>query len=143
MSPRILVGLDGSDRSETALRYAASTFPDATLVCLHALDPFDRDPEDEGGETAPPLSNAWLEIERDRAEALFDRALEGLDAEPNVVRDTRMGSPAEAIVAYADENEIDGIVVGSYGRGGAMKLQLGSVAELVVRRASVPVTVVR
>lgn len=142
MSPRILVGLDGSDRSEAALRYAAETFPDATLVCFHAIDPFDRDPEVDD-EAPAPLSNAWLEAERERADDLFDRALERLDSTPDAVRDTRVGSPAEAIVAYADENEIDGIVVGSYGRGGAMKLQLGSVAELVVRRASVPVTVVR
>ncbi|WP_255171784.1 universal stress protein [Natrononativus amylolyticus] len=142
MSPRILVGLDGSDRSSAALRYAAETFPDATLVCFHAIDPFDRDPETDADAPAP-LSNAWLEAERERADELFDRALEGLEATPEVVRDTRVGSPAETIVAYADENDVDGIVVGSYGRGGAMKLQLGSVAELVVRRASVPVTVVR
>lgn len=141
MPDRVLVALDGSEQSENALAYAVDTFPDATLVCFHAIDPFDSDPE---GADAEPLTESWLESEHERADQLFDRALEavGVDAE-RIERETSIGAPAESIVAYAEQEAIDGIVVGSYGRGEASHLKLGSVSEVVVRRAPVPVIVVR
>jgi len=53
------------------------------------------------------------------------------------------GSVARAILAYADEQEIDVIVMGTHGRHGAMWLLLGSVAGKVVRLATCPVFTVR
>jgi nucleotide-binding universal stress UspA family protein len=47
------------------------------------------------------------------------------------------------IVTYADENDVDHVVLGSHGRKGLTRVLLGSVAEAVVRRSPVPVTVVR
>ena len=46
-------------------------------------------------------------------------------------------------MTYAEENDIDHIVVGSHGRGGVSRMLLGSVAETVARRSSVPVTIIR
>jgi len=54
-----------------------------------------------------------------------------------------VGRPTKVIVEYADDHDIDQIVMGSHGRSGMSRILLGSVAEIVVRRASVPVTVVR
>ena len=53
------------------------------------------------------------------------------------------GRPSRMIVSYAEENDIDHIVIGSHGRTGASRILLGSVAESVTRRSSVPVTIVR
>ena len=50
---------------------------------------------------------------------------------------------AQAIVAYADTEGYDHIVVGSAGRTGINKLMLGSVAKAVTARAHCPVTVAR
>ena len=50
---------------------------------------------------------------------------------------------AEAIVAYADAEGYDHIVVGSAGRTGLNKLMLGSVAQGVTAHAHCPVTVAR
>ena len=47
------------------------------------------------------------------------------------------------IIRYADENEIDLIVLGTVGRTGLSHLLLGSVAENVVRKAHCPVFTVR
>ncbi|MHC3439889.1 universal stress protein [Natrialbaceae archaeon A-gly3] len=140
MSDRVLVALDGSTQARKGLEYAADNHPEATLVCFHAIDPFDRDPENA---KAQPLTDAWLEAERDRADALFEEALEVVDHEGRVERETTVGSPAESIVAYAEEEDVDLVVVGSYGLGEAARLRLGSVAEVVVRRTPVPVLVVR
>jgi nucleotide-binding universal stress UspA family protein len=50
-----------------------------------------------------------------------------------------MGDPATEIVALAEEENVDLIVMGTHGRTGIKRLLMGSVAEAVVRRASCPV----
>ncbi|WP_372480611.1 universal stress protein [Halomicrobium sp. HM KBTZ05] len=52
------------------------------------------------------------------------------------------GSPHEAITAYVDANDIDAIVMGTTGTRGIGEILLGTVAELVVRTAPVPVITV-
>lgn len=52
-------------------------------------------------------------------------------------------SPARAICAHADEIGVDLIVIATHGRTGLDHLLIGSVAERVVRHASVPVLSLR
>jgi nucleotide-binding universal stress UspA family protein len=54
----------------------------------------------------------------------------------------RAGKPAEAILAYADEQGADLIVMGAHGESAVVRFFLGSVAERVVRHATVPVLTV-
>ena len=49
------------------------------------------------------------------------------------------GDPAAEIVRVADEEGVDLIVMSTHGRTGLTRMLMGSVAELVVRRASCPV----
>ncbi|MDH3734943.1 MAG: universal stress protein, partial [Gemmatimonadota bacterium] len=59
------------------------------------------------------------------------------------VRQMRRGvTIGPTIVDYADEQDIDLIVMGSHGRRGVPRLLMGSVAEEVVRSAECPVLVV-
>lgn len=51
-------------------------------------------------------------------------------------------TPAAEIVRYADDNDIDLIVVGTHGRTGFSRALVGSVAERVVRTAACPVLTV-
>ena len=53
------------------------------------------------------------------------------------------GHPANELIRYAEENEMDIIVIGTLGRTGIERLLLGSVAGNVVRHSKVPVMVVR
>ena len=46
---------------------------------------------------------------------------------------------ARAIVVYAEDNDIDHIVVGTGGKGAATRLMLGSVSSDVIARATCPV----
>lgn len=59
-----------------------------------------------------------------------------------VNREIRWGDPAVAIIAYAIENDIDMIVMGTRGKTGFERYLLGSVAEKVVRVSPVPVVTV-
>jgi nucleotide-binding universal stress UspA family protein len=52
-------------------------------------------------------------------------------------------SPAGALLDYAKKNAIDLIVVATHGRGAIAQVLLGSVAEKLIRSASVPVLTVR
>jgi nucleotide-binding universal stress UspA family protein len=54
----------------------------------------------------------------------------------------RPGLPADEILAYTEEREVDRIVMGTHSPGPVGKLLVGSVAESVLRRASVPTFIV-
>ncbi|MDY6837726.1 MAG: universal stress protein [Thermodesulfobacteriota bacterium] len=53
-----------------------------------------------------------------------------------------IGNPGEDILKYAQDEDIDLIIMGTHGRKGLERTLMGSVADLVVRRASVPVMTV-
>jgi nucleotide-binding universal stress UspA family protein len=54
---------------------------------------------------------------------------------------TESGCPDREIIAYAEANDIDVIVMGSHGREEIARILLRSVAEKVVHRAPTPVMV--
>ncbi len=69
------------------------------------------------------------------------RAVEalGLCARRKIV----VGTPAEVIVAEAQGEQADLIVMGTHGRSGLSHVLLGSVAEAVIRKAACPVLTVQ
>lgn len=81
---------------------------------------------------------SYREYGEDVVREVIDRASDrGLDGEGVL----RTGRPAEEIVEYAEESDVDVIVVGRQGHG-AIGKHLGSTAEKVTRMAEIPVTVV-
>ncbi|ELY92046.1 universal stress protein [Natrinema altunense] len=148
MSRHLLVPVDGSPLSNRALAFAFEEFDDVAIVALHVLDPTDpgySSPTDVSVKTEPPRgSDEWHERAAEEEERIFDDARElASDYGGEFDTETAVGAPAREIVDYAEENEIDHIVMGSHGRTGPTRLLLGSVAETVVRRSPVSVTVVR
>lgn len=143
MAHRILVPTDGSPQARDALEYAMREFPEATFVAITALNPADMS---MGGTEMGMASYAdqWMEAEEERAEGRFEelRALAD-DHGVTLEGETVLGRPARAIIDYAEDNEVDQIVMGSHGRDGVSRILLGSVAETIVRRSPCPVTVVR
>ena len=65
--------------------------------------------------------------------------LEGVIVEPVLLE----GNPVDELIRYAEENEMDIIIMGTLGRTGIKRLLLGSVAGNVVRHSKVPIMVVR
>jgi len=142
MTEKILVPLDGSPQAIDALTYALTEFPDADVAVLHVIDPIDAGYSSVA--SVPGYSEDWYENEKESAETLFERAHD-LAADHGADLDTaiELGRPSRVIVEYAVEHEFDHIVIGSHGRSGVSRILLGSVAETVVRRSPIPVTVVR
>ena len=156
MARRVLVPTEGSPLSRKALEVALTDYPDAEITVLYVMDPIGSGlslldvMRPKFGDGAPPGSvtaeywEEWYEESRAAAEDVFEDARETAGEYGREVRtELRFGQPDEEIVAFADEHDVDRVVMGSHCRSAAERFLLGSVAETVVRRAPTPVTVVR
>lgn len=141
MVEHVLVPFDGTPAARSALKYAIEQFSDATLTVLYVMEPlaeYSRHRAFPGYRDDDSFSN-----EREKGEHLLHSALADVSREGTVQTELVVGESGRAIIAYADKNEIDHIVIGSHGRSGIARFLLGSTAETVVRRSAVPVTVIR
>ena len=137
MERRVLVPYDGSNPAEAALDYALKAFPDSDLLILHVVEPF----PDHGKAAGHPDRRSEQVFEE--SERLLEAAESRVSEQGRAVEtQLRYGRPVHAILRAVEEQGIEEVVMGSHGRDGAARLLLGSVAETVVRRAPVPVTVV-
>lgn len=133
----IVVGIDGSEHSVSALRWAVE---EARLrkVPLRAVASFSIGFLSTGYEVALPDADDM----RGATQTMLDAALgvvdhTGVDVEQVVIE----GHPAEVLLDEAADADM--IVVGSRGRGGFVGVLLGSVTTNVVNHAKCPVVVVR
>ena len=58
------------------------------------------------------------------------------------VYDVLYGRPLDAIISYARDRQCDVIAMGTHGRGGVVRLALGSTTDAVMRAADRPVLIV-
>ena len=137
-APIVVVGVDGSDASRDALRWAASY---AQLIGAHlrAVTAWQW-----------PLSmTVALPVPED-----FDPAADALKALDGILSETLGDHPAISISSRVydgpaaaalvdDAADADLLVVGSRGRGGFAGLLLGSTSEHCARHAACPVVIVR
>jgi nucleotide-binding universal stress UspA family protein len=142
---RVLLPVD--DEKEHARRVctlAAELFPGGTFVLLHVINPSDAGYSPEA--TLPSVAQEWYENRESTAEELFDDLETHISEETDgasitVERRIEVGQPGRTIVEQIEHGSFDHVVMGSHGRRGISRLLLGSVAETVVRRSPVPVTV--
>jgi len=135
---RILVAVDFSAESHSALRYAVMLGKkfDSTLMLVHVVEPVLAPPE----VILPELST-----ERQASEAsaelreLADEISDGCRVVETVVR---RGLAFFEIIEAAKALGADLLVVGTHGRTGLTRALLGSTAERATRHAPCPVLVV-
>lgn len=140
---RIVVGVDGSERSGRAVEYALGTAAacGAALTCVLVWNL----EVEEGVVVTEPTSERWSAVERrylDAGHRVVDPVTAnhpGVDVSVAV----RHGSTARTLVQAVADLDADLLVVGSRGRGGFRGLLLGSVSRRVVEQARGVVAVVR
>jgi universal stress protein A len=142
---RILVPSDFSDASDAALAYARA-IARRFSASIHLLYVFD-DPFASGAFVADGVGLMPVDLREslftDARARLADRLTAHAQLIPGSSSALVVGPVARRIVEYADENEMDLIVMGTHGRGGLAHALLGSVAERVVRTAHCPVLTTR
>ena len=144
MTSQILVPLDGSALAERALSCAlmlAQGLPaDLILLCAVSIPP---DFEDVLRDV-PEDVEAQIEQLGDEARGYLSEVAARLKASDLSVRATvEWGPAAEVIVDYAENENINFIVMATHGYSGISRWRHGSVAERVLQSASVPVLLVR
>ena len=134
---RILFPTDGSDAAAAAFLQAAvlADWHDAELHILNVTD--DRDQADLSVPVSKKTLNDWLGTVPGGMNAPNFQALSLRQKQVEAT------APAERILSYVEDQDIDLIVMGTHGRRGLSRALLGSVTETVVRRAPCPVFVVR
>ena len=142
MYKRILVPLDGSELAEVVFTYAKELAGRLGLevVLLHVYNPDEHE--------LAALHRAYVEhkaeiVKRESQEVQGKIGIRS-EGKPLEVRgEVAAGYPAEEILRYADENDIDLILMANRGRSGVRRWPIGSVAEKVLRASNVPVWLVR
>ena len=141
MYKRILLPLDGSALAEQALPHAiaqAERFQ-AELVLLKVLELLPKDRRLSGD-----LVRATYELTTRLAREYLESVAVRVQAQNMPVRVIIVeGRPHVEIVRFAETNEVDLIVISTRGQSGISRWLMGSVADRVVRGASVPVLLVR
>jgi len=144
----VLVAMDGSEDSFRAARFLQSlVLPRRTKVrLLSVVEPL-RYPATAPGAVRGQLQRMIKELEAERRgelDKVLERAAAQLDDKlTRVTRSTPTGTPADEIIAAANDYDTDLVVVGARGRGGMARLLLGSVSEKVLRDARCPVLIVK
>jgi nucleotide-binding universal stress UspA family protein len=142
---KILIAIDGSDASMDAADYAIciSEQYNAELYALHVIHPADADLFGSTGEMTTAAYNT-IDMNKEAQKYLDKVKLKAneknIQIKTEIIAST---NTAGGIVDYAEDKDVDLIVVGTRGKSGFKKILLGSVAYKVVTYAHCPVMVVR
>jgi universal stress protein A len=136
----ILCPMDFSDASNNAYRYACefARSMGSKIQLLHVVEP---------RPIAADMSLAYIPVEEDLVKAAQDDLVPVLEeARKNgldVQADVMIGVPVDVILQQISDLDASLLIMGSHGKSGLSRLLMGSVAEGVVRKANVPVLIVK
>lgn len=163
MFRRIVVPLDGSPFARAAVPYALAlaTEPDSTVELVSAVDVLSAlggtsyaGDISAGAGTGigwgaspdiPAAANQLIEASRSGREEDLGATAERLrSATGTTVRWTVLdGEPSDAVARQIEETDAELVVMSTHGRGGMERAWLGSVADRLIRRVTVPLLLVR
>jgi len=138
---RMLVPLDGSKLAEEVFFHAMdlAVSQDLALILLNVAKPSENSSVD--------VHQAYIEV---KVEFIKRHSIEvdtGKKREPgckalSVSGEVVVGNPAEEIIRFADENDVDIILMVTHGHSTLMRWMRGSVADKVLEVSQVPVWLV-
>lgn len=139
---RIVLGVDGSEASLTALELVATTiWPAGTNIRL--VGAYEQ-PLDWSGLASPPADTVAHDATQRTLFTTLQSLSKRLKANTYAIETVvARGRPADVLLAEAHDLRADMIIVGSRGLGAAASALLGSVSATLVDQAPCPVLVVR
>ncbi len=139
---RILVPIDTSEVAERAIPWAKSVAGDRAEIVLLEVIPVSSAVRSIGGQviaTAETIQAGYQQMAEAQLSAAVAKWFRDGDKVSTVVS---AGDPGDRILAVAEEQGADLIVMSSHGRGALGRFVSGSVADRVVRHAPIPVMIV-
>jgi nucleotide-binding universal stress UspA family protein len=147
MYERILVTLDGSEASETALPHMETVYkgcekPKVTL--LRVVEPV-QVPSLEPGTviTSEMMREAEATLVEEAKKYLKDVSVRLNKVGIPVTAQVIVGKPADTILDYISKNDIDLLIMSSHGHSGVTRWVWGSVADRILHHACIPITLIR
>jgi len=147
---KILLAVDGSEKSKQAADKLAEmvksiesevdiiTVLESPDIKLREVDAYIPD------KTIEELREMNKEEIKEKAEQILKEAEEHFkDIDVKLKKIIKYGDPADVICDYAEENDIDMIVLADKGIGGIKRFFLGSITSKVVRHAKSSVMIVK
>ena len=143
MKAKIVVGIDGSDHAERALRWCAghALAFDAEVVVVYVVESFGFGPS-MGPYSPPslPMTEAEVGAVHDMVECDWCKPLADAGVEFRVI--VAEGTPAPVLIQVARTERADLIVTGRRGRGGFAELVLGSTSHALTHHVDRPLVLV-
>ena len=151
MFSKILVGIDGSEYSRNAVNYALDLAlkynSDLFLLAIVPSKVHHGDSSGVFGMVAP----SYFQEYKKEAEKWFEEIIAYINNNTTIDTKTKVKSEvitspfstAASILNYAEERDVELIVIGTRGNSGLKKMLLGSVATDVVTYAYCPVLVIK
>lgn len=140
---KVLVPIDFSDYSKSALKYAVNFVKlfKAQLILIYVVEPVIYPPDFSMGQIAIPSVD--LEMDKRAEEELNKLAEQEIPTEIKVKSIVKTGKPFIEIIETASEQDADLIIIATHGHTGMEHILFGSTAEKVVRKAPCPVLTLR
>lgn len=140
---KVLVPIDFSDYSKSALRYAvnfAKSF-NAEIIVIYVVEPVIYPPDFSMGQIAmPSINTEWDDRAKDELQKLAKSEIIGAVKVKTIIK---TGKPFVEIIETAKEENVDLIIIATHGHSGVEHILFGSTAEKVVRKAPCPVLTLR
>lgn len=149
-SHSVVLGVDGSPQARRATAFLArlAHHADDRVTVVAVLEPIN--PPSLGLLPASARRRIAAELSRldraarERVQRRLDAAADTLAGAGWRVRTTlRSGAPLRELLAAAEEARADMLVIGARGTGGLERFILGSVADGCLKRAALPVLIVK
>jgi len=145
MYEKILVALDGSALAEEVLPHVAgiATRTDSEVILLRVAAPV-RPTAVDVVAVMPVDTEQEMKRIADECLSYLEGAADRLrSAGLKVKTAVQFGDPAEQIVDFARDNGVGLIAMSTHGRSGISRWVYGSVADRVLRAATVPILLIR
>ena len=146
MYQKIMVPLDGSELAECVLPHVEAFISQCqirTIVFVRIIEPMTPAVAGEYAINLEELENRES-VRKSAAEEYLKEVMGRLKAgETNLESEVLVGRVADRLADYAENNDVDLILMATHGRSGVSRWVRGSVADRTLRSASMPVLMIR
>lgn len=140
---KVLIPLDGSELAEVILEHLKLLVKGCNIpevIILRVVEPLPAQVLSSLSHTSSPILAELENHNQQEAIKYVQTIVERLNKENIIAQPAiKIGNPSDEILDYANNNNVDLIIMSSHGRSGVKRWLLGSVTKNVLDHSTVPV----